>query len=150
MIKKVDLQMHSEALILIVKENKTEKLSFKEATIEEGVLGNKQVYLFWDYSKRIDFVGYRLYKDGNALNKKLISGSNYTDMDVNSGETHMYSVEVIYAYGSQYIDPISVEIQLVSLCLYGNVIIHTLSRLFWLAPRSLDFLRLFIICPSQK
>ena len=108
--KEVDLPMHSEALILIVKEDEFEKLSFKEATVEEGVLGNKQVYLFWDYSKRVDFVGYRLYKDGKALNKKLISGSNYTDMDVKSGETHLYSVEVIYAYGSQYIDPISVEI----------------------------------------
>lgn len=93
------MPMHSVVLVIITKENKKEVLSIKKADIEMSALGERQVFLTWEFSKRTDFIGYRVYRNGQILNNKLLTSACYVDSEVLKGEDNSYQIEAIYAFG---------------------------------------------------
>ncbi|MPN01271.1 hypothetical protein SDC9_148477 [bioreactor metagenome] len=96
-----EMPMHSVVLLLLVKEDESEELAIKKAILEKGVLGKDQVFLVWTYSKRADFMGYNLYRDGLKLNDTLLTSACFIDSNIETGRNHSYSIEAVYAYGSK-------------------------------------------------
>lgn len=96
-----EMPMHSVVLLLLVKEDTPEELAFIKAVLEKGVLGKDQVFLVWTYSKRADFMGYNLFRDGLKLNDTLLTSACFTDSNIEIGRNHSYSIEAVYVYGSK-------------------------------------------------
>lgn len=94
-----DYPMHSVALFSLVREDTEEVLQLKRYEKEMSVLNEEQNFIIWDYSKRIDFIGYNIYRDGKKLNNNLLTASTFVDSDIEKGKEYSYKVETIYAYG---------------------------------------------------
>jgi xylan 1,4-beta-xylosidase len=112
------IPMHGVSLVLLLKRlpekdlsiDESERAALKKPELyeEEGVLGNRQVFLRWEFSTRHDLVGYRIYRqkdhDGSPVcinNPDCTQCSYFTDMEVEKGRSYIYSVSTVYADGSE-------------------------------------------------
>lgn len=97
------LPMHSVVLVILTEESdEKEKNEITALAIGKDAFGNNQVFVKWNYSKRRDFVGYNLYRNGVKLNSRLITGSCLSDSILNESGCIKYQVETIYA-GESYL-----------------------------------------------
>jgi xylan 1,4-beta-xylosidase len=107
--KEVTLPMHGVSLLVLAEKaalaDETEiGTAAPVAKVETNSLGNPQVFLSWSYSKRPDFLGYRVFRTGPDGEELLLSDwaenscSYYFDNAVEPG-TYGYRVEAVYAGG---------------------------------------------------
>ena len=87
-----------------------EDLRIKEASVFDDYAGNPAVFLNWDYSKRSDFIGYNIYRDGEKINGRPVSGSCLSDSPLEKGRTYHYSIETVYAHGTEAGNDVSVTV----------------------------------------
>ncbi len=103
--KSFNLPMHSVVLVILVKENNLhENIAIKKITKEKGINANDQVFIVWDYSKRNDFKGYNLYRNGEKVNRNLLTSSCFTDSSLDINQENSYKIETVYAYGKKMSD----------------------------------------------
>ena len=90
--------MHSVVLVILSKDSKDrESISIKSIESETGVNGNDQAFIVWDYSKRNDFKGYNLYRNGEKVNKNILTSSCFTDSQLDPHSVNSYEIETVYA-----------------------------------------------------
>ena len=106
----IDLPMHSVVLMILAPEGEKEDLRIKEASVFDDYAGNPAVFLNWDYSKRSDFIGYNIYRDGEKINGRPVSGSCLSDSPLEKGRTYHYSIETVYAHGTEAGNDVSVTV----------------------------------------
>jgi hypothetical protein len=103
------LPMHSLCLALLVKRPAgEERLGKPELCRETGAWGGPQVFIRWNFSRRRDLAGYKVYRRkageaaGRLINKPGATlCSHYVDMDVEEGACYAYAVSAVYADGSE-------------------------------------------------
>lgn len=106
-----DMPMHSSVLVVLTKtERKEEKLSFLKHEIEESVLGHGQLFLSWQYSRRKDFIGYNIIRDGVRLNKNILTAATYVDSEIEKEKAYSYAVEALYVKEKKIMDELVVRI----------------------------------------
>ena len=95
----LDMPMHSVVLIIVAPEGEKEDISIQKLEPSKDDAGNDSVFIYWNYSRRNDFIGYNVYRDGKKLNGRPVSGSCVLDADLEKG-THKYQIETVYAFGN--------------------------------------------------
>ena len=92
------MPMHSVVLVILSKDSKDrESISIKSIESETGVNGNDQAFIVWDYSKRNDFKGYNLYRNGEKVNMNILTSSCFTDSQLDPHSVNSYEIETVYA-----------------------------------------------------
>ena len=93
------MPMHSVVLFILVKEsNVKENICITRIQNEKGVNCNDQAFIVWNYSRRNDFKGYNLYRNGEKVNLKLLTSSCFTDSSLDVYKDNSYQIETIYAH----------------------------------------------------
>lgn len=93
------MPMHSVVLVILVKKsNVKENISITRIQNEKGVNCNDQAFIVWNYSRRNDFKGYNLYRNGEKVNLKLLTSSCFTDSSLDVYKDNSYQIETIYAH----------------------------------------------------
>ncbi|MDR2553579.1 MAG: hypothetical protein LBD31_10515 [Treponema sp.] len=102
------LPMHGVCLILLAKppagEEKPEK---PEVILEQGAWGGSQAFIRWNYSRRRDLLGYRVYRGKPGEERRIINKaentlcSYFVDLDLEEGASYAYSVSFVYADGRE-------------------------------------------------
>jgi xylan 1,4-beta-xylosidase len=108
------LPMHGVSLYKLVKRGVAGTAASEDAVQkalelvpETGTAGNKQVFIRWNYSKRPDLAGYRIYRNNGTGEHVLINRSEstqcsyYVDMDIQGEGTYEYTVAAVYADGTE-------------------------------------------------
>lgn len=55
-------------------------------------------------------MGYAVLRDGERINRNLLTASTFVDSDVNEGERHTYSIVAYYTDGKKAMDDIETAV----------------------------------------
>jgi hypothetical protein len=64
-----------------------------------AVAGSDVINLYWEAPAEVDPAGYKVYRDGVAINPQQITETHYTDNDVMPEVTYLYFVTAVYPGG---------------------------------------------------
>lgn len=105
----LELPMHAISLLLFVPENSISPAqpTMIKAVEEEGVNGNRQIFLKWSPNKERDFLHYRLLRglvggtEESIAEYESLNTATYIDMTVDETSAYSYRVQAINASGMQ-------------------------------------------------